>query len=95
MLFSDYLIVTKLIALHTTLHSVVYYFASSSLNLFNIEECFKSKISNLTKVYVFCIIHKNCLLFELKSVKCRLYSKYVERNDIGHISVTTNTLYNI
>jgi hypothetical protein len=51
------LLVAKLIIYHTALHSVVYYFASSSVNLFNIEERFRSKTANLTKFYVFCVMH--------------------------------------
>jgi hypothetical protein len=35
------LLVAKLITLHTKLHSTVYYVASSSVNLLDIEECFR------------------------------------------------------
>lgn len=89
------LLVAKIFTHHITLHNVVYYFASSSINLFNTEECFRSKTANLTKFYIFCVMHTHCLLFELKSVECRLFQKYAEQNATGQTSVTTNNLYKI
>jgi hypothetical protein len=41
---------------------------------------------------VLCI---HSLLFELKNLKRRLFSKYAEQNDTGQTSGTTITLYTI